>query len=94
MWVRVRSRRRPQKALHHKRSGGCPATPHVRQQLSWDCGLACVLMVLRAAAPNTAALDLAMLRQYCATTRYLRMQLHTAITGSLDWVCRARLFRC
>lgn len=43
--------------------------PHVRQHFNWDCGLACVLMVLRAAAPKAACMDLATLRQYCSTTR-------------------------
>lgn len=65
----MHSRRTQHKALQGKVSGGCPATPHVRQLYNWDCGLACVLIVLQAAAPNTASLDLAMLRQYCQTTR-------------------------
>jgi Guanylylate cyclase len=43
--------------------------PHVRQAFNWDCGLACVLMVLQAAAPKAAGMDLATLRQYCPTTR-------------------------
>lgn len=42
----------------------------MRQVFNWDCGLACVLMVLHAAAPaKLAAMDLATLRQYCPTTR-------------------------
>ncbi len=45
------------------------AVPHIHQQFNWDCGLACVLMVLRAAAPKAACMDLATLRQYCPTTR-------------------------
>lgn len=43
--------------------------PHVQQLFNWDCGLACVLMVLRAAAPRASAkLDLPDLRQWCSTT--------------------------
>jgi hypothetical protein len=45
-----------------------PKVPHVRQAFNWDCGLACVLMVLQAAAPKAAGMDLATLRQYCPTT--------------------------
>lgn len=40
--------------------------PHVRQMHSWDCGLACVLMVLRALGRN--AYDLKHLQQLCGTT--------------------------
>jgi len=31
--------------------------PHVRQRSSWDCGLACAAMVLRAAAASAASTD-------------------------------------
>lgn len=40
--------------------------PHVRQSYNWDCGLACVLMVLKAAGVHTE--DLASLRAACCTT--------------------------
>uniref|UniRef100_A0A452Z8I7 Guanylyl cyclase n=1 Tax=Aegilops tauschii subsp. strangulata TaxID=200361 RepID=A0A452Z8I7_AEGTS len=43
--------------------------PHVQQAFTWDCGLACVLMVLR-----TLGLDcchgIAELEKLCRTTRY------------------------
>mmetsp|Transcript_43864 Transcript_43864/g.73040 ORF Transcript_43864/g.73040 Transcript_43864/m.73040 type:complete len:285 (-) Transcript_43864:166-1020(-) len=40
--------------------------PHVRQSFNWDCGLACVLMVLRTLGVNKC--DLRILRQLCNTT--------------------------
>lgn len=42
--------------------------PHVRQLFNWDCGLSCVLMILRAV--GIWHQDLAMLRALCPTTRY------------------------
>ena len=41
--------------------------PHVRQHYNWDCGLACVLMVLRAMGVH--GIDFYTLRQCCGTTR-------------------------
>ena len=41
--------------------------PHVRQAYAWDCGLACVLMVLRAL--GFGGVNLKALRQMCPTTR-------------------------
>lgn len=64
--------------------GGRSSLPHVHQLYNWDCGLACVLMVLQGgAAPlqggmvplqgrtpaHTSALDLATLRRFCPVTR-------------------------
>ncbi|KAK9841797.1 hypothetical protein WJX81_003931 [Elliptochloris bilobata] len=40
--------------------------PHVRQSYEWDCGLACALMVLRAAGVRSQSLQA--LRQLCPTT--------------------------
>lgn len=40
--------------------------PHFQQYFSWDCGLACVLMVLKALAVNGC--DYQTLRQMCPTT--------------------------
>lgn len=42
------------------------AVPHVRQAFNWDCGLACVCMVLRAIGRRDA--ELYALRQMCPTT--------------------------
>jgi Guanylylate cyclase len=44
------------------------AVPHVQQAFNWDCGLACVLMVLRAA--GVRGQDLGTLRALCRTTRF------------------------
>ncbi len=44
-----------------------PQVPHVRQHYNWDCGLACVLMVLRAMGVH--GIDFYTLRQCCGTTR-------------------------
>ena len=41
--------------------------PHVRQHFNWDCGLACVLMVLR--AMGARGVDFDSLRRLCSTTR-------------------------
>ena len=49
----------------------CPApphVPHVRQHFNWDCGLACVLMILRAL--GVRGVDFASLRRLCPTTRH------------------------
>lgn len=53
------------------RAGGWGSSlPHVRQLHNWDCGLACVLMVLQGGAPvHSSALDLLTLRRYCQVTR-------------------------
>lgn len=40
--------------------------PHVRQLFNWDCGLACVLMVLR--ATGVRGVDYQSLRRLCSTT--------------------------
>lgn len=40
--------------------------PHVTQLLNWDCGLACVLMVLRKAGIKYASFET--LRMLCPTT--------------------------
>lgn len=40
--------------------------PHVRQHFNWDCGLACVLMILR--AMGVRGVDFASLRRSCPTT--------------------------
>ena len=58
--------------------------PHVRQAFNWDCGLACVLMVLQAAAPKAAGMDLATLRQYCPTTRCAPQSKNKGVT-KMHW---------
>jgi len=40
--------------------------PHCKQHFSWDCGLACVLMILKAAGPHLC--DYQTLRRMCPTT--------------------------
>ena len=42
--------------------------PHVKQTYNWDCGLACVLMVVRALGASAHHCDLRTLRQLCRTT--------------------------
>lgn len=43
--------------------------PHVHQLFNWDCGLACVLMVLQGGAvPAAGNADMAMMRRYCHVT--------------------------
>jgi hypothetical protein len=42
--------------------------PHVKQAYAWDCGLACVLMVLRAL--GMGGVNLKTLRQMCPIMRY------------------------
>ena len=44
------------------------AVPHVKQTYNWDCGLACVLMVVRALGASAHHCDLRTLRQLCRTT--------------------------
>lgn len=44
------------------------AVPHVKQTYNWDCGLACVLMVVRALGASAHDCDLRTLRQLCRTT--------------------------
>ena len=41
--------------------------PHINQQYTWDCGLACVLMVLRTLGINSG--DIQELEGLCCTTR-------------------------
>jgi hypothetical protein len=41
--------------------------PHVRQLCNWDCGLACVLMVLKVL--GVEGCDIKYLSQLCQTTR-------------------------
>lgn len=54
--------------LRHGRSASPPPlhVPHVRQHFNWDCGLACVLMVLR--AMGVKGVDFNYLRRLCPTT--------------------------
>ena len=66
-----------------------PQVPHVRQAFNWDCGLACVLMVLQAAAPKAAGMDLATLRQYCPTTRYALQSSCNIMLSLFCKSCRA-----
>ena len=48
-------------------SNGVLQVPHVRQLCNWDCGLACVLMVLKVL--GVEGCDLEYLSQLCQTTR-------------------------
>jgi hypothetical protein len=50
----------------HERARVLHTVPHVRQAFNWDCGLACVCMVLRHFGRRDA--DLYSLRQLCPTT--------------------------
>jgi len=50
---------RPWRVAWHRLADG---VPHVRQTYNWDCGLACVLMSLRAMGATTGC-DLRVLRQ-------------------------------
>ncbi len=67
--------------------------PHVRQLFNWDCGLSCVLMILRAV--GIWHQDLATLRTICATTRCVGVHLAHWICAfscaCLWWSCCAHL---
>mmetsp|Transcript_2724 Transcript_2724/g.4936 ORF Transcript_2724/g.4936 Transcript_2724/m.4936 type:complete len:271 (+) Transcript_2724:48-860(+) len=50
---------------HASSSDEAEAVPHIRQKYSWDCGLACVEMVLRSCGQRQVSYD--ELRRWCGT---------------------------
>jgi hypothetical protein len=57
--------------------------PHIPQRFNWDCGLACVLMALRALGVGWQQARYKDLLRLCPTTRWAlaRMHAHTAAAG-------------
>lgn len=57
----------------------CLDVPHVRQEFNWDCGLACVLMVLKALSMHWFTLSY--LRRRCSTKSIWTIDLAHLIQG-------------
>nr|CAB3465063.1 unnamed protein product [Digitaria exilis] len=59
----------------------CVDVPHVQQAFTWDCGLACVLMVLRTLGVDCCD-GIADLERLCRTTRFFSFSFFTVTLGA------------